>query len=190
MIEPNLAEGKKDPHENRSACQLKSIYEGMHEIFTQLPPRDRVITFLLQQRCKMRFRMDRLLRFLRKKRTLPRETAGLKQMAGPRKGTARLKAGDRVRILPFLEIEKTLNSDGKTQGLWFMPGMKKYCGMQAKVLRKVNYIFDERAWGMVKCGNNVYLIENMFCTGEGMFDKEGCDRCCFFFWHAAWLQKL
>jgi hypothetical protein len=123
-------------------------------------------------------------------RVTNQEIAGPKNVSGRQKDHAKLKAGDVVQVLPLQEIEKTLDSNGKTKGLWFMPGMKRYCGTKARVLRKVNYFFDERAWGMVKCGSDVYLLENLLCTGEGMFDKEGCDRCCFFFWHATWLHKL
>jgi hypothetical protein len=190
MVEQKVGEGNKDSNEVHSACQLKSIYEGMNDIFSALTLSDRAKLFLLQLRCKMQARVDKLLRRLRKDRPLSQNGPGFKDVIGPEKGEAKLSVGDLVQVLSLQEIERTLDSNGKTQGLWFMPGMNRYCGTTARVLRKVNYIFDERAWGMVKCGKNVYLLENMLCTGQGMFDKEGCDRCCFFFWHACWLRKL
>jgi len=52
-----------------------------------------------------------------------------------------------VKVLPIKEIEKTLDLNQKTNGLWFMRN-EKLLWNEAKVLRKVNYIFDERpgAW--------------------------------------------
>ena len=176
--------------ENHHACQLKRIYEGINEVFAKLTLFDRARLFLLQQRCEMQGRIEKRLGFLRKERTFNQKVADVREDAGPRKSDEELKAGDLVEVLPIKEIERTLDSKHRTQGLWFMPGMKRYCGMKTKVMRKVRYIFDERAWGMIRCRNNVYLLENALCTGEGMFEKEGCDRCCFFFWHGTWLQKL
>jgi hypothetical protein len=190
MIKPDLSEGMSGSKEDRHACQLKHIYEGTNEIFTKLTLLDRARIFLLQQRCEMQGRIEKRLGFLWKKRSFNQELAGRWAATGPRPGDEPLKAGDLVRVLPIKEIEITLDSKHRTQGLWFMPGMKHYCGMKTKVMRKVRYFFDERAWGMIRCRNNVYILEDALCTGEGMFEKEGCDRCCFFFWHGTWLQKL
>lgn len=99
-----------------------------------------------------------------------------------------LKEGDTVQILPYEEIQRTLDEKCRTQGLSFMPGMKKYCGSEGKVLKKVNYIFDERAWEMRKV-KNVVILKDIICKGEDMFSREGCDRCCFFFWKEDWLVK-
>jgi hypothetical protein len=99
-----------------------------------------------------------------------------------------LKTGDMVQILTYDEIQKTFDENGRTQGLTFMPGMKKYCGSKKEVLKKVNYIFDERAWEMRKI-KNVVILKDIICKGEDMFSREGCDRCCFFFWKENWLLK-
>jgi hypothetical protein len=100
-----------------------------------------------------------------------------------------LKAGDLVQVLSWEEISKLLNEKNETQGLAFMPGMEKYCGTQAKVMRRVNYIFDESKRVMRKI-KNVVLLEGVICSGEGMFSSEGCERACFLFWKEAWLKKI
>ena len=190
MTEHNFLERISGLNNDAPGCQLKSIYESKKETFTKLNFFDRVRLFLLQQRCEMQGRIDKRLGFLKSKKTIDEKIEGSDHVSGSKGGNENLKAGDLVKVLPIKEIEKTLDLNQKTNGLWFMPGMKSYCGMKAKVLRKVDYIFDERAWGMVKCSSNVYLLEKALCTGEGMFEKEGCDRCCFFFWHGTWLRKL
>ena len=100
-----------------------------------------------------------------------------------------LKEGDMVLVLPFEEIKKVLDKNNQTQGLVFMTAMKKYCGTKKKVIKKVNYIFDEHEWKMRKI-KNVVLLDGVICRGEDMYSKEGCDRFCFYFWKEAWLKKI
>ncbi|MBN1559657.1 hypothetical protein JW998_05365 [candidate division KSB1 bacterium] len=100
-----------------------------------------------------------------------------------------LKAGDLVQVLSREEIGKLLNEKNETQGLAFLPEMEKFYGVQARVMRRVNYMFDERARVMRKI-KNVVLLEGVICSGEGMFSAEGCDRACFLFWKEAWLKKI
>jgi hypothetical protein len=96
--------------------------------------------------------------------------------------------GEIVRLKTLEEIQKTLDSSGRCEGLQFMLGMKKYCGREARVLKKVRLMFDERLWRMVKL-RNTYILENITCDGRDVFDGEGCDRTCYFFWKEKWLRK-
>jgi hypothetical protein len=96
--------------------------------------------------------------------------------------------GEVVTIKTLPEIQKTLDTNGRCGGLQFMPGMRKYCGQEARVLRKVRTIFDERLWKMVKI-KDAYLLENVTCDGRDVFDGEGCDRTCYFFWKSGWIGK-
>jgi hypothetical protein len=104
-------------------------------------------------------------------------------------GRASFNSGEIVTIRPFEEILKTLDPGGRCDGLQFMPGMKKYCGRQARVLKRVRLIFDERLWKMVKT-RHTYLLEEITCDGRDVFDGEGCDRTCYFFWKDKWLRKI
>jgi hypothetical protein len=97
--------------------------------------------------------------------------------------------GNIVEVLPREDIEKTLDERGCFEGLGFMHPMRKYCGKRGRVMKKARTIFDERKWKMVSV-KNVYLIEGMMCDGRDVFDAEGCDRSCFFFWKDAWLRKV
>ena len=97
--------------------------------------------------------------------------------------------GDIVEVLPLEDIEKTLDERGCFEGLGFMHPMRKYCEKRARVMKKARTIFDERKWKMIKV-RNVYLVEGMMCDGRDVFDAEGCDRSCFFFWKDAWLRKV
>jgi hypothetical protein len=96
--------------------------------------------------------------------------------------------GETVRIKTFEEIQETLDARGRCEGLQFMTGMKKYCGREARILKKARMIFDEQSWRMVKL-RNTYILENITCEGRDVFDGEGCDRTCYFFWKGRWLRK-
>ena len=100
-----------------------------------------------------------------------------------------LKAGDLVEVLSMEEIKKLLNEKNETQGLAFMPEQEKFCGMQTRVIKRVNFMFDERERVMRKI-KNVVILEGVICSGEGMFDAEACDRGCFLFWKESWLKKI
>ncbi len=99
------------------------------------------------------------------------------------------KPGDFVEVLSMDEIRSTLDAYGKCGGLAFMPGMGRFAGKRFTVLKGVRTMFDERAWKMVKL-KGTYILSDVICDGRDMFDKEGCDRCCFYFWKERWLRKV
>lgn len=102
---------------------------------------------------------------------------------------SQIQEGDIVEVLPWEEIEKTLDSGKRYKGLEFMMGMKKFCGKQLRVLRPVRAIHDERVAGMLRI-KDCYLLVDCLCDGKGMYIIEGCDRCCYYFWKDVWLKKV
>lgn len=102
---------------------------------------------------------------------------------------ALFKDGELVRILPLEKIKKTLDSKGRCEGLQFMMGMAKFCGREVRILKRVRMMFDERLWKMVRI-KNAYLLDGVICDGRDVFDGEGCDRSCFFFWKDLWLERI
>lgn len=108
----------------------------------------------------------------------------------PRKlpGTG-LQAGDVVEVLAFDEIEKTLDANGKTGGLKFLRPMEDYSGRRMRVLKPVRRILDEHDHVMRKIAKTV-VLDGGICHGRGIYGREGCDRCCYFFWKEDWLRKV
>jgi hypothetical protein len=100
------------------------------------------------------------------------------------------RSGEIVEVLSFEEIKITLDDKGKCDGLEFMDGMKAFCGMRLPVKRKVTRMFDERTRRMLKMKKGRYILNDAICDGRDMYDREGCDRCCFYFWSDRWLRKL
>lgn len=107
----------------------------------------------------------------------------------PPGGNSKLRSGEQVEVLSLAEIQATLDINGNCNGLHFMEGMRPLCGRRFTVKKRVRTIFDERAWRMVKV-RDTYLLEGAICDGRGLYDKEGCDRCCFYFFKGAWLRRV
>jgi hypothetical protein len=81
------------------------------------------------------------------------------------------------------EILKTLDRDGKLDGLPFMPEMAAYCGSCVRVVRSarrtcvVGHGFREM--------KNAVFLQDARCDG-GYHDQ--CHRGCLFFWKHDWLE--
>jgi hypothetical protein len=164
-----------------AGCQLSSVYREMGSLTTELGFADR-----------LRFATRSLFSsFRRRLGALPPAAAdggsGCARPGGAgRRRRDALQPGELVRVRSLEEITATL-VDGKTQGLEFMPGMARYCGSTVRVMKRVRCIFDEREWKMRRCDS--VLLEGAVCDGRNLFDSEGCDRSCFYFWKDAWLEK-
>ncbi|MBA4393857.1 MAG: hypothetical protein C0407_09925 [Desulfobacca sp.] len=103
-----------------------------------------------------------------------------------------LKEGERVRVKSLAEIKKTLDQDGRTEGLGYMDvEMNKHCGGIYTIRKRINLFFDERRWRMLKI-RNVLILDGVFCElpADAANDWAGCDRTCFLFWKEAWLERL
>jgi hypothetical protein len=100
-----------------------------------------------------------------------------------------LREGDLVEVLPFDDIRKTLDDHGYWGTMKFMEGMKEYCGRRLRILKKMNMMFDVHFWGMVRLKDTV-ILKDAVCDGKWFFEKEGCDRCCFYYWNENSLRKI
>lgn len=171
--------------ENSKSCQLQVVYESGKA----LTPVDyaRRLALRLNRAFKRR-----LIRYFSTMEVVTQGTASIiNKTANILSSTPGelFEAGDFVEVLSMEEIRRTLDSNYRCGKLQFMPGMERFAGHQFTVLKNVRTIFDERAWKMVSVKNTV-LLKDVICDGRDMYDKEGCDRCCYFFWKINWLRKL
>jgi hypothetical protein len=102
--------------------------------------------------------------------------------------TARLRLwpGEWVKVRSFAEIAATLDSEGRLDGLPFMPEMLRHCGQHRKVFRrieKMHYYFGEGAPHLRRLRDAV-LLEDLRCDGLG---HGGCQAGCQLVWKEAWL---
>lgn len=97
----------------------------------------------------------------------------------------KINRGSRVRVRPFRDIIKTLDSQGKFDRMPFMPEMVQYCGKEFTVLKKANYICVDVA-GM-RALNRVVVLQDVHCDGSA---HDNCRKACLIFWKEEWLVPV
>lgn len=97
-----------------------------------------------------------------------------------------LEPGELVEIKSEQEIMSMLDENKRYKGLYFMGGMRKYCGGRYRVYKRVERILLETNEELRKLKNTV-LLEGVMCDGQVW---SGCDRSCFYYWREAWLRRV
>jgi hypothetical protein len=98
-----------------------------------------------------------------------------------------LQPGDVVRVKSQEEILATLDTRNRNRGMSFDGEMLKYCGREAKVLRRVEHIIDEGTGQMLHFANPCVVLEDVVCTGD--FHRV-CPRAIYPYWREIWLEKI
>ena len=96
-----------------------------------------------------------------------------------------LSRGQLVQVHELADILATLDTDGKLDGLPFMPEMAALCGQTFRVKRQVERTCVAGI-GMRQMRNTVFL-DNARCNGQS---HDGCQRGCQMFWKTAWLLPI
>jgi hypothetical protein len=101
--------------------------------------------------------------------------------------TLDLRPGELVEIKSKDEIVQTLNSANRNRGMTFDPEMLKYCGRQARVLRRVERIIDEKTGKMLHLKNPCIILEDVICTSDY---HRLCPRGIYPYWREIWLRRV
>lgn len=96
-----------------------------------------------------------------------------------------LTKSETVRVKSEEEILATLDEHGAVDGVPFMPEMRRFCGQQFQVSRKVHKTCIEFV-GMGSLDDVVFL-DDLRCDGSAHM---GCGRGCLLFWKKCWLQRM
>ena len=81
-------------------------------------------------------------------------------------GTLDLQPGEPVRIKSKQEIVSTLDVNNSNRGLSFDPEMLWYCGLEARVLRRVERLIDERTGELLRLKRPCIVLEGVTCRGD------------------------
>ena len=68
-----------------------------------------------------------------------------------------------VRIKTKEEIVRTLDVNNRNRGMSFDPDMVAYCGQQARVLRRVERVIDERTGRLLSMKRACIVLEDVTC---------------------------
>jgi hypothetical protein len=168
-------------------CQLQGLEESVHG-FARLEEIPRLI---LRNLWMMYKKLESLIKGIIH-RFFPRSQKGSAYVKTPvTVQSLDLQRGEKVRVKTIVEIQRTLDVNGKYHGLTFTTAQSQYCGGIYKVQRRLEKVFDERRWKLSKIKDTV-LLENVVCNGVGGIHREwdGCDRQCLLWWKEAWLEKV
>jgi hypothetical protein len=98
-----------------------------------------------------------------------------------------LQPGDLVRVRSRDEILATLGKDMRNRGMAFDMEMARYCGRQARVVRRVDRIIDEGTGRMLNLKNSCIVLEGVICSGTYNLN---CPRAFYPFWREVWLKRV
>jgi hypothetical protein len=101
---------------------------------------------------------------------------------------ARLCRGDLVEVKSPDEIVKTLDAEGASDQLPFMPEMLEFCGRRFRVSRRALTIcFSGVGSPRGFRADDVVTLDDVRCSGVA---HDGCQKACTIFWREIWLQKV
>jgi hypothetical protein len=117
-------------------------------------------------------------------RRFPFIEGSLKRTPGANLG---LQPGELVRVKSKEAIVQTLDVHNRNRGMSFDAEMLKYCGRQARVLRRVEQIIDERTGRMMRFKNPCVILEDVICTSDY---HRLCPRSIYPYWREIWLERV
>ena len=99
-----------------------------------------------------------------------------------------LRAGELVEVKSLGDILLTLDQEGKSAGLPFMPEMVAHCGKRYRVFRRADKTCDSinGTW-MLRRMYDTVLLEDIRCDGNA---HGGCQAGCMVFWKESWLKRV
>jgi glycosyltransferase involved in cell wall biosynthesis len=101
--------------------------------------------------------------------------------------TLGLQPGERVRVKRKEEIVATLDANNANRGMSFDGEMLRYCGQEARVLRRVERIIDEKSGRMLRLKNPCIVLDDVTCTGA--YHRQ-CPRGIYTYWREIWLERV
>jgi hypothetical protein len=98
-----------------------------------------------------------------------------------------LRVGDLVEVRSEQEILTTLDDQGATDGLPFMPEMLEFCGKRFRVDKRADKTCNTITVMESRRLHDTVHLENLRCSGS---DHGGCQAQCFLFWKESWLKRV
>ena len=100
------------------------------------------------------------------------------------KNANRFSLGQTVWVHDLETILQTLDSDGKLDGLPFMPEMIPFCGQAFRIscLPEMSCVEGFGFRGL----SNIVFLDNLRCSANA---HNGCQRECLLFWKDAWINE-
>jgi hypothetical protein len=104
--------------------------------------------------------------------------------------TLDLQPGELVRIKPYQEILKSLDTSNRNRGLYFDAEEVPYCGKTYRVLSRVDRIIDERTGKMRVMKTPCIMLDSVVCRSRYSECRLFCPRSIYAYWRETWLERV
>lgn len=101
-----------------------------------------------------------------------------------------LQSGERVRVKPFQEILKTLDSNYRNRGLYFDAEMVPFTERNYEVERRQKQIIDEGTSKMIRFKTDVIILKDVVCEARYSVCRRFCPRAIYPYWREIWLERV
>ena len=104
--------------------------------------------------------------------------------------TLNLQPGEMVRVKPYHEILKTLDTRDRNRGLYFDAEEVPYCGGTYRILRRVDIIINERSGKMRSMKTPSFILDSVICESRYSECRLFCPRSIYAYWREIWLERV
>ncbi|MGA7805730.1 hypothetical protein [Bradyrhizobium sp.] len=101
-----------------------------------------------------------------------------------------LQPGDQVRVRPYDEILKTVDTWGQNRGMAFDAEMVPYCGKVFRVRARVHNFIDEKTGYMRHMKTPAVILDGVYCASRYSENRLFCPRAIYSWWREIWLEKV
>jgi hypothetical protein len=103
-------------------------------------------------------------------------------------GERRFRPGTVVEVRSVDEILATLDEDGATAALPFMPEMLRFAGRRFTISKRADLSCDTiKSWKVPRRMRDAVHLEDLRCDGSA---HAGCQAGCLLFWKESWLKPV
>jgi hypothetical protein len=120
----------------------------------------------------------------------PRRHGNIPQGQSTPAATLDLEPGELVRIRPYQEILKTLDTSDRNRGLYFDAEEVPYCGTTHRVLRRITRIINERTGKMQEMKTPCVVLDSVICQSRYSECRLFCPRSIYAYWREIWLERV
>ena len=106
------------------------------------------------------------------------------------RATLDLEVGEKVRVKPYKEILKTLDSTYRNRGLYFDAEMVPFTEREYEVERRQKQIIDEASGKMIKFKTDAIILKDAVCEARYAICRRFCPRAIYPYWREIWLERV
>ena len=101
-----------------------------------------------------------------------------------------LQPGETVRVKPYNEILKTLDSNYRNRGLYFDAEMVPFTEREYEVERRQKQIIDEASGKMIRFKTDAIVLKDVVCEARYANCRRFCPRAIYPYWREIWLERV